>query len=130
MLPAGQVIISKVFVGQSVPVLVGFPVSQNHYPKAYSVYQNVETQLGRSEGMLLPHPKTHQSNYVRYLSNVIIPVPVFPPEGTGSSKTHSVPECSPGQRRWFVFDHELVLPEYIVFFEYVFGVMKRSIPPL
>lgn len=56
MLPVGQVIISKVFVGQSVPVLVGFPVSQNHYPKAYSVYQNVETKLetGRIEGMLLP----------------------------------------------------------------------------
>lgn len=49
---------------------------------------------------------------------------LFPSEGTCSSKTHSVPECSPGQRRWFVFDHELVLPEYIVFFDYVFGVMK------
>lgn len=126
MLPVGQVIISKVFVGQSVPVLVGFPVSQNHYPKAYSVYQNVETKLetGRSEGMLLPHLKKHEHNYARYLSNVIIPAPVFPLEGTSSSKTHSDPECSPGQRRWFVFDHELVLPEYIVFFEYVCGVMK------
>lgn len=129
MLPVGQVIISKVFLGQSVPALVGIPVIQNHYPKAYSVYQNVETKLktGRSEGIQLPHLKKHESNYVRYLSNVIIPVPVLPLEGSCSSKMHSVPECSPGQRRWFVFDHELVLPEYIVFFEYVFVVMKLSI---
>uniref|UniRef100_H3C5I0 Leucine rich repeat containing 9 n=1 Tax=Tetraodon nigroviridis TaxID=99883 RepID=H3C5I0_TETNG len=85
----GQVIISKVFVGQSVPVLAGIPVSRSHYPKAYSVYQNVE-------------------------------------KGTCSSKTPGVPECSPGQRRWFVFDHELVLPEYILFFDYVFGVVYKD----
>lgn len=126
MLRVGQVIISKVFVGQSVPVLVGFPMSQNLYPKAYAVYQNVATKLetGRSKGMQLPRLKKHESNYVWYLSNVIIPAPVFPLERTCSSKTRSVPECSPGQRRWFVFDHELVLPEYIAFFEYVFGVME------
>lgn len=76
MLPVGQVIISKVFVGQSVPALVGIPVTRNLYPKAYSVYQNVETKLetGGSEGMQLTHLKKHESNYVRYLSNVIIPV--------------------------------------------------------
>lgn len=126
MLPVGQVIISKVFVGQSVPALLGIPVTRNLYPKAYSVYQNVETKLetGRSEGMQLPHLKKHESNYVRYLSNVIISALVFPLDGTCSSKAHSVPECSPGQRCWFVFDHELILPEYIVFFDYVFGVMK------
>lgn len=69
-------IISKVFVGQSVPALVGIPVTRNLYPKAYSVYQNVEAKLetGGSEGMQLPHLKKHESNYVRYLSNVIIPV--------------------------------------------------------
>uniref|UniRef100_A0A3Q2ZV72 Leucine rich repeat containing 9 n=1 Tax=Kryptolebias marmoratus TaxID=37003 RepID=A0A3Q2ZV72_KRYMA len=31
--------------------------------------------------------------------------------------------CVPRQRQWFVFDHELVLPEYIVYFEYVTGVI-------
>lgn len=76
MLPVGQVIISKVFVGQSVPALVGIPVTRNLYPKAYSVYQNVETKFEAegSEGMQLPYLKKHESNYVRYLSNVIIPV--------------------------------------------------------
>lgn len=117
-------IVSKVFVGQSVPVVVGNPVGQNYYPKAYSVYQNVETRLetGRSEGM--QYLKKHESNYVWYLSNVISTLSMLLLEGTCSAKTHSVPECSLGQRRWFVFDHELVLPEYIVFFEYVFEVMK------
>ncbi|CAG10553.1 unnamed protein product [Tetraodon nigroviridis] len=58
-LPVGQVIISKVFVGQSVPVLAGIPVSRSHYPKAYSVYQNVESKLesGRSEER--PVPSSH-----------------------------------------------------------------------
>ncbi|XP_056151358.1 leucine-rich repeat-containing protein 9 [Lampris incognitus] len=28
-------------------------------------------------------------------------------------------ECNPRQSQWFVFDHELVLPEYIVDFEYI-----------
>lgn len=50
---------------------------------------------------------------------------LFHLEGTCSSKSHSVPERSPRQRRWFVFDHELVLPEYIMFFEYVFEVKKK-----
>lgn len=62
MLPLGQVIVSKVFVGQSVPLVVGNPVGQNHYPKAYSVYQNVENRLGTggSEGM--QHLKKNESN--------------------------------------------------------------------
>lgn len=68
MLPVGQVIVSKVFVGQSVPLVVGDPVNQNHYPKAYSVYQNAETrpETGRSEGM--QYLKKHESNYVYPMS--------------------------------------------------------------
>uniref|UniRef100_A0A671WDQ5 Leucine rich repeat containing 9 n=1 Tax=Sparus aurata TaxID=8175 RepID=A0A671WDQ5_SPAAU len=38
------------------------------------------------------------------------------------SKTHTVPECGPRRRQWFVFEHELVLPEYIIYFEYITGV--------
>ncbi|XP_056914426.1 leucine-rich repeat-containing protein 9 isoform X2 [Takifugu flavidus] len=98
-----QVIVSKVFVGQSVPLVVGSPLDQSHYPNAYSVYQNVENRF-RTGGR---------------------------EEGTCSSPTHTVPECSLGQRRWFVFDPELVLPEYIIFFEYVFEVRcKTELPDL
>lgn len=121
MSPLGQVIVSKVFVGQSVPLVVGSPLDQNHYPNAYSVYQNVENRFrtGGHEGMQRLNERTN----VCY-SNVIIHVSAFHSEGTCSSTTHTVPESSPGQRRWFVFDPELVLPEYIIFFEYVFEVMK------
>lgn len=34
-------------------------------------------------------------------------------------KTLSVPECSPRSRLWFIFDHELILPEYLIYFEYI-----------
>lgn len=40
-------------------------------------------------------------------------------EGQNSTKTQTGPECSPRRRQWFVFDRELVLPEYIIYFEYI-----------
>uniref|UniRef100_A0A1A8V608 Leucine rich repeat containing 9 n=1 Tax=Nothobranchius furzeri TaxID=105023 RepID=A0A1A8V608_NOTFU len=36
-----------------------------------------------------------------------------------SAKTHQISESISRQRQWFVFDHELVLPEYIMYFEYI-----------
>ncbi|XP_070698683.1 leucine-rich repeat-containing protein 9 [Pempheris klunzingeri] len=81
----GQIVVSKVFVGHSMPIRVGEPVDRNSCPRVYSVYRNVDTK------------QTH------------------------SSKTHTGPECSPRRRQWFVFDHELVLPEYIIYFEYITG---------
>uniref|UniRef100_A0A7N6A1T7 Leucine rich repeat containing 9 n=1 Tax=Anabas testudineus TaxID=64144 RepID=A0A7N6A1T7_ANATE len=75
LLPVGQIIVAKVFVGHSVPVKEGEPVDRSSYPKMYSVYRNVDTK-----------------------------------ERTAMSE---------GIRQWFVFDHELVLPEYIMYFEYI-----------
>uniref|UniRef100_A0A8C2ZFG9 Leucine rich repeat containing 9 n=1 Tax=Cyclopterus lumpus TaxID=8103 RepID=A0A8C2ZFG9_CYCLU len=91
-LPIGQVIVSKVFVGHSMPIREGDPLDRSRYPRAYSVYRNVDTKhrTAISEGML-----------------------------PNSTKTHTGPECSPRRRQWFVFDHELVLPEYIIYFEYI-----------
>lgn len=43
-MPAGQIIVSKVFVGHSVPIREGEPVDKSNYPKAYSVYCNVDTK--------------------------------------------------------------------------------------
>ena len=48
-----------------------------------------------------------------------VPFCVFHSERPRFSKTHAVPECGPRQRQWFVFEHELVLPEYIIYFEYI-----------
>lgn len=44
LLPVGQIIVSKVFVGHSMPVKEGEPVDRSSYPKMYSVYRNVDTK--------------------------------------------------------------------------------------
>uniref|UniRef100_A0A3Q0T553 Leucine rich repeat containing 9 n=1 Tax=Amphilophus citrinellus TaxID=61819 RepID=A0A3Q0T553_AMPCI len=73
----GQVIVSKVFVGNSMPIRDGEPVDRSNYPQVYSVYRNVD--------------------------------------------------CSPCRRQWFVFDYEFVLPEYIIYYEYI-TQLQRSVP--
>lgn len=35
-------------------------------------------------------------------------------------------DCSVKQMEWFVFDHELVIPEYLVEFEYITAVRSHS----
>ncbi|KAM7375862.1 hypothetical protein PAMP_005628 [Pampus punctatissimus] len=97
----GQVIISKVFVGHSKSIQDGEPVDRSSHPRAFSVYRNVDTKH-----------RTAMSE-----------------EGPRSSKTHTSSECSPRRRQWFVFDHELVLPEYIIYFEYLTGDQKLSALP-
>ncbi|XP_068436972.1 leucine-rich repeat-containing protein 9 isoform X2 [Clinocottus analis] len=87
----GQIIVSKVFVGHSMPIREGDPLDRSRYPRVYSVYRNVDTKH-------------------RIAMNE---------ERPNSTKMHTGPECSPRRRQWFVFDHELVLPEYIIHFEYI-----------
>ncbi|KAA8582195.1 hypothetical protein FQN60_008935 [Etheostoma spectabile] len=87
----GQIIVSKVFVGHSTPIQEGDPLDRSRYPRAYSVYRNVDTK--------------HRT--------------AISEESSRSTKTHAGPVCTPRRRQWFVFDHELVLPEYIIYFEYI-----------
>ncbi|KAK9533678.1 hypothetical protein VZT92_008781 [Zoarces viviparus] len=87
----GQIIVSKVFVGHSMPIREGDPLDRSTYPKAYSVYRDVDTKHGTA-------PSEERPN---------------------STNTHTGPECGPRRRQWFVFDHELVLPEYIIYFQYI-----------
>ncbi|XP_070776726.1 leucine-rich repeat-containing protein 9 [Enoplosus armatus] len=89
----GQIIVSKVFVGHSMPIRVGELVDRSIYLRYYSVYRNVDTKHRTAVSEETPR----------------------------SSKTHTGPECSPRRRQWFMFDHELVLPEYIIYFEYITG---------
>ncbi|KAM4625879.1 leucine-rich repeat-containing protein 9 [Polymixia lowei] len=98
----GQIIVSKVFLGRSFPVREGEPVDISNYPTAHSVYRNVNTEHGTNKSRERPC----------------------------SSKTHSGCECSPRQRYWFVFDHELVLPEYIIDFEYLTQKAQPTFPDL
>ncbi|XP_041710981.1 leucine-rich repeat-containing protein 9 isoform X1 [Coregonus clupeaformis] len=87
----GQVIVSKVFLGRSFPIREGDSVDALNYPKAHSVYCNVSPE------------QVHKTNAERPCS----------------SKIHSGCDCSLRQSQWFVFDHELVLPEYLIDFEYI-----------
>ncbi|XP_034531605.1 leucine-rich repeat-containing protein 9 isoform X2 [Notolabrus celidotus] len=96
----GQIIVSKVFVGHSMPIREGESADRSSYSKVYSVYRNMDTkQRAATSG-----------------------------ETPLSSKTHTGPECSPRRRQWFMFDHELILPEYIMYFEYVTGDAEHPLP--
>uniref|UniRef100_A0A3Q3WLV3 Uncharacterized protein n=1 Tax=Mola mola TaxID=94237 RepID=A0A3Q3WLV3_MOLML len=96
-LPTGQIIVSKVFVGNSMPVLIGEPFDRCHYSGAVSVHRNTDTKLRTAM------------------------------KRSCSSDTHIGLECGPRSRQWFVFDHELALPEYIIYFEYITEVIKSSV---
>ncbi|XP_019725755.1 leucine-rich repeat-containing protein 9 [Hippocampus comes] len=77
---SGRVIVSKVFLGHSVPIKEGELVNRRVYPRAASVYRSVHTK--HRDGLHTTIPKG---------------------------------------RKWFVFDNELVLPEYMICFEYLTG---------
>nr|ARS01405.1 leucine-rich repeat-containing protein 9-like protein [Oncorhynchus nerka] len=87
----GQLIVSKVFLGRSFPIHEGDSVDALNYPKAHSVYRNVSPE------------QVHKTNGERPCS----------------SNIHSGCDCSLRQSQWFVFDRELVLPEYLIDFEYI-----------
>ncbi|XP_041928695.1 leucine-rich repeat-containing protein 9 [Alosa sapidissima] len=89
----GQLIISKVFLGRSVALKEGVPVDPTNYPKAHSI---------RSVS------QNHQSSYK-----------TAPAAEIQCSLKGSCCDCLQRQTQWFVFDHELVLPEYLVHFEYI-----------
>ncbi|XP_069571028.1 leucine-rich repeat-containing protein 9 isoform X2 [Brachyistius frenatus] len=86
---SGQVIVSKVFVGKSMPFRDGEPLDRSSYDGANSVYRNVDTK--------------HRSAMCEASSQSI--------------RTH--PEDNTCRRQWFVFDHEFILPEYLIYFEYI-----------
>ncbi|XP_061700025.1 leucine-rich repeat-containing protein 9 isoform X2 [Syngnathoides biaculeatus] len=77
---SGRIIVSKVFLGQSVQIREGELVHRRTYPRACSVYRSVTTK--HRDGVYTSIPKG---------------------------------------RQWFVFDNDLVLPEYMICFEYLTG---------
>ncbi|XP_045307093.1 leucine-rich repeat-containing protein 9 isoform X4 [Leopardus geoffroyi] len=86
----GILLITKVFLGQSVQAREQDSINQANYPMVNSVFA----------------PR-------KYLLNSI----------TGQRNC----DCSIRQCKWFVFDHDLVLPEYIVEFEYITMVKPHSL---
>ncbi|XP_035023864.2 leucine-rich repeat-containing protein 9 isoform X1 [Hippoglossus stenolepis] len=97
----GQIIISKVYVGHSIPLREENPVDKISLRRVCSVYRNVDTKLRSATSDERPR----------------------------SSRTHTGPECSPRRRQWFVFDHELVLPKYLVYFQYVTRKQEQPASP-
>ncbi|XP_009668984.2 leucine-rich repeat-containing protein 9 [Struthio camelus] len=96
----GKVVIAKVFLGHSVPACAMSPICQGNYPEANSVF--------RPWKCLGSDTSTSDSE-------------------TRSSLKQRRCDCRLRQREWFVFDHELVLPEYVVEFEYVTRVKDQSL---
>uniref|UniRef100_A0A672RG25 Leucine rich repeat containing 9 n=1 Tax=Sinocyclocheilus grahami TaxID=75366 RepID=A0A672RG25_SINGR len=90
----GQLIISKVFLGRSAAAKEGLLIDCDHYPKANSVYLST-----CSKGQKL----TAQTA----------------PDLLGLSSLPDSCDCRQQQKLWYMFDHEMVLPEYLVDFEYV-----------
>ncbi|XP_070449226.1 leucine-rich repeat-containing protein 9 isoform X10 [Equus przewalskii] len=86
----GILLITKVFLGQSVEAHEEDSISRANYPMVNSVF--------------IPQ---------KYLLNSIM----------GQRNC----DCSIRQCKWFVFDHDLVLPEYIVEFEYITVVKAHSL---
>ncbi|KAK6481441.1 leucine-rich repeat-containing protein 9-like [Huso huso] len=89
----GQIIVAKVFLGPSVQAQKSEPIDQVNYPKAHSVFRTrkVEKNTGTGEDKEL----------------------------ACFTNQHRNCDCSLRQSEWFVFDHEVVLPEYIIDFEYI-----------
>ncbi|ELW69018.1 Leucine-rich repeat-containing protein 9 [Tupaia chinensis] len=86
----GILLITKVFLGQSVQAHEQESINQANYPMVDSVF--------------IPR---------KYLLNSIV----------GQRNC----DCGYRQCKWFVFDHDLVLPEYIVEFEYITVVKAHSL---
>ncbi|KAM9290094.1 LOW QUALITY PROTEIN: leucine-rich repeat-containing protein 9 [Cariama cristata] len=88
----GKVIIAKVFLGHSAPACAMNPIYQVNYPDASSVFRPWKC---------LESDASASGN-----------------EMWASSEQRNC-DCSHWHYKWFVFDHELILPEYIAEFEYV-----------
>uniref|UniRef100_A0A670I022 Leucine rich repeat containing 9 n=1 Tax=Podarcis muralis TaxID=64176 RepID=A0A670I022_PODMU len=86
---SGKLIVAKVFLGHSAPAHDGEPIVQASYPNINSVYRS---------------GKSSQNS---------------PSSEVCSSLDYKNCDCNLRQCEWFVFDHDLVLPEYIVEFEYI-----------
>uniref|UniRef100_A0A8C3EZT1 Leucine rich repeat containing 9 n=1 Tax=Chrysemys picta bellii TaxID=8478 RepID=A0A8C3EZT1_CHRPI len=96
----GKLIIAKVFLGHSVPAREKDPINQVNYPGANSVFR----------------PRKHLLSDTSDAD-----------DETYSSMEHRNCDCRHRQCEWFVFDHELVLPEYVVEFEYTTLVKVQSL---
>lgn len=89
------------------------PTSHDPCPFRHGQLVVCKVYLGKSLPALDVGTGVHQRFYPNSDS-------VFRPKCfSGGSEKDSMCECSSRQCEWFVFNHELVLPEYVIDFEYV-----------
>ncbi|XP_078381877.1 leucine-rich repeat-containing protein 9-like isoform X2 [Oculina patagonica] len=94
----GQLIVAKVFVGKVVPAKKDNKITRSAYRGMDSVFRAQKHENCPSRpGSTLKRPIIDTSC-----------------------------ECSARQCAWYVFDHEMVLPEYVVDFEYITKVKPKS----
>ncbi|XP_025062921.1 leucine-rich repeat-containing protein 9 [Alligator sinensis] len=96
----GKLILAKAFLGRSAPAHEKDSISQVNYPDVNSVFR----------------PWKHLQSGTS----------AFDTEAC-SSLEHTSCDCSLRQCEWFVFDHELVLPEYLIEIEYITLVKIQSL---
>nr|XP_056707726.1 leucine-rich repeat-containing protein 9 [Euleptes europaea] len=106
----GKVIISKVFLGNRVRAQATEPIVQANFPGANSVYRL----------RVLP------PNAASAAGNGATAQPEKPKEVCASLEFKNC-DCSLRQCEWFVFDHDLVLPEYVVEFEFITSVKVETL---
>ncbi|XP_077180065.1 leucine-rich repeat-containing protein 9 [Paroedura picta] len=98
----GKLIISKVFLGNFMQACETEPIFQANFPGVSSVYRprGLPPNASSAHGTVasLEKPKA--------------------PEVCSSLEFRNC-DCSLRQCEWFVFDHDLVLPEYVVEFEFI-----------
>ncbi|XP_078672195.1 leucine-rich repeat-containing protein 9-like isoform X1 [Branchiostoma floridae x Branchiostoma belcheri] len=98
----GQLIVCKVYMGKSSPAKDSKSICKENYPEADSVFRPRK----------LEDPQSPKKDVVSSILN--------------SGGPHTECDCSGRQCEWFVFDHELVMPEYVIDFEYITRQKPRS----
>ncbi|KAF7251925.1 Leucine-rich repeat-containing protein 9 [Varanus komodoensis] len=103
----GKLIIAKVFLGHSAQAGEMDPFIQSNYPEVNSVCRPRTCSLNASQGPDQPEkPKSSEACSPLKCKNC---------------------SCRLRQREWFVFDHELVLPEYVAEFELITPVKQEAL---
>ncbi|KAM4690503.1 leucine-rich repeat-containing protein 9, partial [Rhinophrynus dorsalis] len=99
----GKIVIAKVFLGRSVPAREKIPIKPLQYVNANSIFRSRKYENSTS-GFLY--------------------------EGICNSKEHGNCNCILRQCEWFVFDPDLVLPEYVIEFEFITTANAPVFSPL
>ncbi|XP_056401266.1 leucine-rich repeat-containing protein 9 isoform X2 [Hyla sarda] len=95
----GKLIISKVFLGHSVQAQEFLPINPTNFPDATSVFRPLKLNSSTE---------------------------CSPDDEICPSKEHENCDCSLRRCDWFVFDTDLILPEYVVEYEYITQGMSNK----